>query len=60
MNGSCHCGRVTWTLKTPPTSVTACNCTVCRRYGVLWAYGHIGHDQLPAQHNHAQHTLSRN
>lgn len=21
-----------------PDSVTACNCTVCRRYGVLWAY----------------------
>jgi hypothetical protein len=21
-----------------PESVTACNCTVCRRYGVLWAY----------------------
>jgi hypothetical protein len=21
-----------------PESVTACNCTLCRRYGVLWAY----------------------
>lgn len=44
MQGTCHCGRVTWTLSTPPESVTACNCTICRRYGVLWAYGHIGHD----------------
>lgn len=22
-----------------PASATACNCTACRRYGVLWAYG---------------------
>jgi len=21
-----------------PESATACNCTVCRRYGVAWAY----------------------
>jgi hypothetical protein len=44
IEGTCHCGRVTWTLDTAPESVTACNCTICRRYGVLWAYGHIGHD----------------
>jgi hypothetical protein len=31
-------------LETPPESVTACNCTICSRYGVLWAYGHIDHD----------------
>lgn len=44
MQGICHCGHVTWTLDTPPASATACNCTICRRYGVLWAYGYIGHD----------------
>lgn len=22
--------------------MTACNCTLCRRYGALWAYGHLG------------------
>ena len=27
-----------------PESATACNCTACRRYGVLWAYGHEGVD----------------
>ena len=42
MRGTCHCGGVSWTLDTPPQSVTACNCTICRRYGVLWGYGHIG------------------
>ncbi|XWN32389.1 MAG: GFA family protein [Devosia sp.] len=44
MEGHCHCGRIAWTLDDAPESVTACNCTICRRYGVLWAYGFIGHD----------------
>lgn len=44
MEGFCHCRRVAWTLDAVPESATACNCTICRRYGVLWAYGYIGHD----------------
>jgi len=35
MRGQCHCGSVQW-----PASATACNCTLCRRYGVIWAYGY--------------------
>jgi hypothetical protein len=27
-----------------PASVTACSCTICRRYGALWAYGHLADD----------------
>jgi len=38
IHGSCHCGVVSWQFKGMPESATACNCTVCRRYGVLWAY----------------------
>lgn len=38
IEGSCHCGSVTWRFDRIPESATACNCTVCRRYGVLWAY----------------------
>ena len=38
MQGSCHCGAVQWRFDGEVESVTACNCTVCRRYGVLWAY----------------------
>lgn len=38
IEGSCHCGSVRWTFEGMPESVTACNCTVCRRYGTLWAY----------------------
>ena len=42
IQGSCHCGAVTWQFEGLPEGATACNCTVCSRYGVLWAYGHEG------------------
>ena len=38
LTGSCHCGAVSWTLEGDPGPATACNCTLCRRYGALWAY----------------------
>ena len=38
IEGSCHCGAVRWQFEGSPEAATACNCTVCRRYGVLWAY----------------------
>lgn len=38
IQGSCDCGKVRWRFKGMPASATACNCTLCRRYGVLWAY----------------------
>jgi hypothetical protein len=38
LSGSCHCGDTGWTLTGDPGSITACNCTLCRRYGALWAY----------------------
>jgi hypothetical protein len=31
---------VRWQFDGQPDGATACNCTLCRRYGVLWAYGH--------------------
>jgi len=42
-HGACHCGAARWMLAgDPPGSVTACNCTLCRRYGALWAYDYEG------------------
>ncbi len=41
INGACHCGAVTWSFTTEPDVATVCNCTVCRRYGVLWAYDYV-------------------
>jgi hypothetical protein len=36
--GSCHCGAVRVEVPRRPRSLTDCNCSICRRYGVLWAY----------------------
>lgn len=38
VKATCHCGAVTITLKDPPAELTACNCSLCRSYGVIWAY----------------------
>ncbi|MCC7253141.1 GFA family protein [Hyphomicrobium sp.] len=38
LEGTCHCGALTWTFDGEPESATACSCTLCRRYGALWAY----------------------
>ncbi|MBL8626150.1 MAG: hypothetical protein JNK64_32850 [Myxococcales bacterium] len=42
LDGTCHCGRVGWRFDGLPESTTACNCTLCRRYGTLWAYDYEG------------------
>lgn len=38
LTGSCHCGAANWTFEGDPGPATACNCTLCRKYGALWAY----------------------
>lgn len=35
---SCHCGACVIELAGAPAEVADCNCSVCRRYGALWAY----------------------
>jgi hypothetical protein len=42
IEGTCLCGAVHWTFEGEPEGATACNCTACRRYGVLWAYDYEG------------------
>jgi hypothetical protein len=41
IQGSCLCGGVRWQFEGQPDGATACNCTACRRYGVLWAYDYV-------------------
>jgi hypothetical protein len=36
--GSCHCGAVRLSVPRLPANVTECRCSICRRYGALWAY----------------------
>lgn len=38
-SGSCHCGRVTFTVNSDlPTEAMSCNCSHCRRKGMLLAF----------------------
>ena len=46
IDGSCLCGAARWTFSGQPDGATACNCTGCRRYGVLWAYDYENEDVL--------------
>jgi hypothetical protein len=34
----CHCGAVQIHVRRLPRTLTSCNCSICRRYGALWAY----------------------
>lgn len=36
--GTCHCGAVRIEIPRRPRTLTDCNCSICRRYGALWAY----------------------
>lgn len=38
MTGSCHCGAVTLELAEQPDYLFDCNCSLCSKHGVLWAY----------------------
>ncbi len=42
LEGHCHCGEVHWRFSVQAEGATACNCTLCRRYGVLWIYDYEG------------------
>ena len=38
LTATCHCGCVRIRVARAPRVVTSCNCSICRRYGALWAY----------------------
>ena len=38
LTATCHCGAVSVTVPRKPRTITDCNCTICTKYGVLWAY----------------------
>ena len=48
LTASCHCGAVQVHVPRKPRSLTNCNCSICRRYGVLWAYYKDAEVQLAA------------
>lgn len=38
IQAACHCGAVTFEVEEAPSQVTDCNCSLCHKVGVLWAY----------------------
>src|SRR5258708_1459809 len=38
VHASCACGAVRIEVARKPPKLTQCNCSICRRYGALWAY----------------------
>ena len=38
IEATCHCGRVHIGVPHAPETVNECTCSICRRYGTLWAY----------------------
>ena len=38
LSASCHCGAVRISIPRAPETLTNCDCSICRRYGTLWAY----------------------
>lgn len=35
---TCHCGALRVSIPRAPETLTNCDCSICRRYGTLWAY----------------------
>jgi len=38
ISATCHCGSVRVSVPRAPDTLTNCDCSICRRYGTLWAY----------------------
>jgi hypothetical protein len=38
LQAACHCGRIQIQLPSRPAFVKECRCSVCYKYGALWAY----------------------
>lgn len=46
---TCHCGAVKIAIPRVPESLTNCDCSICRRYGTLWAYFQSPEVQIEAE-----------
>ena len=55
LTGTCHCGALRIEIAQPPTEITNCNCSICRRLGTLWAYYPVEQVSI---HGHPEHTDS--
>jgi hypothetical protein len=55
LSNTCHCGAVHIEIPRPPESLINCNCSICRRYGALWAQYEVGAVRVTG---HPEHTTA--
>lgn len=51
VKASCHCGAVKLEIATAPETVKDCNCSICHRYGTLWAYYPLDQVRITPKHD---------
>lgn len=49
IEGTCHCGAVSYAFRHSPSATTSCNCSICRRLGTLWIYAPISQITITGQ-----------
>lgn len=49
LSAACHCGLVRVEIPWRPRTLTNCNCSICRRYGTLWAYYRFAEVKITAR-----------
>ena len=57
INGSCHCGTVTFKILEQPEFVVTCNCSICRKLNTSWSHSDRTKTTLNAPEG-ATHTYS--
>ena len=55
LTGTCHCGAIRIDVPERPQSLIACNCSICRRNGALWALFASGTVRIAG---HPEHTTA--
>ncbi|KAJ7037909.1 Mss4-like protein [Mycena alexandri] len=59
LHATCHCGGITYTLHMTPAATKSCNCSICSRNGVLWAYPLTKDVTVRAQTSLVEYTFGR-
>jgi hypothetical protein len=55
VQGFCNCDRVVFVVPDAPTTVNACGCSICRRYGAMWV--HYPEEQVTLLYEHHTETF---
>jgi hypothetical protein len=60
ITGSCHCGTVTFTVDAePPTRAMSCNCSICRRKALLFAFFPAGQVSVTGEDGLAAYMFNK-